>query len=166
MAQCIATLKVCQAADERYPYGFNLTDAFSRLWEASFPYLADSVVRSDGNPAYGREFKASADGTSGDDEPEWPSTNAGEVDDGSLHWVSQPMSFNGLAYRITGAVWTAPAGITADSATYTDLPSLQQVRVWISGGVRGRKYVIVGQVSATDGTETAMFEVRLEVKIE
>ena len=165
MADCIATLKACQGSSERYPYAINLTDAFSRLWDAEFPYGTGAVVRADGNPSYGREVIASVAGVSGEQEPEWPIGNAETVDDGSVEWTTQPMSNDGLAYRITDCVWAVPTGLTGDSASFTDLPALQEVRIWLTGGTVGRTYVIVGLVSATDGTETATFEVRIQLKI-
>lgn len=167
MTDCIATLKVCQGPNARYPYAFNLTDEFARQWQPNYPFAANAAIRpSDAADPTGWQYRNDgSDGVSGAEEPEWPTADNEDVADGSVEWTAEAMDFDGLAYRITDVNWTVPDGITGDDDDWTDLAALQECRIWVSGGEVGRTYTLVGVIDATDGTETAKFEVRLVVKI-
>jgi hypothetical protein len=160
VAKCIATLKVCQGAAEKQDYAFNLTREFARLWEADKPYSAGQAVRPNEIPGTGFEYESAGGVSNGAAEPAWPSTGA--VQDGSIFWTTQAISNDGLKHRIVTVDWTAPDPVVASDQVEVDEPGLQEVRIWLSGGVAGETYDIEGEVT-TD--QDAIFVVRIELTI-
>lgn len=160
MSQCIATLKACQGADELHDYAFDITDEFSRIWRPNSDEPLGSIVRPG---TTGLEYISAGGVTNGELEPDWPLENGGTVDDGSVLWTGQSVSYSGLIHRIGSVAWTAPAGITLSDPQEIDRPAQQEARISVTGGVAGRKYRIVGLITTLAGDE--IFEVRLEMTI-
>lgn len=159
MPKCLQILKVCQAEDERQIYAFDLTDEFASLWSPNRPYTVGTVVRPRDNPGTGLEYVSSGGVSNGELEPEWPIVVGDAVDDGSLTWTAQLMTFSGLNHRIVSAAWTAPSDITADDQVETDHPAMQEARIEISGGTLGQRYTVIGLVTTDQGS---IFELRLQ----
>lgn len=160
MSQCIATLKVCQGASELHDYAFNLTDAFANTRQLNTAYALGAVTRPG---TTGREYISSG-GVSGVEDVEWPEDDGDSVEDGSLVWTAQAISYSSLIHRVGTVEWTAPASITISDPSEIDQPAHQEVRISATGGVAGRKYRIVGLVTTLAGDEK--FEVRVDLKIE
>lgn len=160
MSECVATLKECQGAEEVHDYAFDLTDQFSRKWAPNAEQPLGAIVRPG---TTGREYISGGGVTNGELEPDWPLDNGDTVEDGSVVWTGQSVSYAGLLHRVGSADWTAPAGITISDPVETDRPALQEVRVSVTGGVVGRTYRIVGLVTTLAADE--VFEVRLDLKI-
>lgn len=162
MTECIATLKVCQGSEARLDYAIDLTERFAIPRQPNYPYPDGATVRPvEGGTGW--QYQSSGGVTNGDDfEPDWPIENGGTVDDGSLTWIAEEITFDSLRYRIDDVEWTAPDGITLSDEQVIDQPAMQEVRVTVAGGTAGRRYRIVGVVTTTTGL---MFEVRIEMKI-
>lgn len=168
MAELIQTLKVAQAADERQDYAFNVTDEFALRWRPARAYLTGQIVRPNDRPATGFQYVAATDASggmsSGDQEPNWPKIVGGTVVDGSVTWTAQLPTYDGLRERIDSVAWNdADVGdlILADQVEQ-DLPGLQEVRIWVSGGTVDRTYDARALITTESG---AVFECRLEVTI-
>lgn len=162
MTECIATLKVCQGPLSVLDYAFDLTERFAILRQPNYPYANGAHVRSfDGGTGW--QFQSSGGVTNGDDfEPDWPTESGESVEDGSLTWTAEAITYDSLRYRIDEVEWTAPAGITLSDESIIDQPAMQEVRVTVAGGTAGEKYRIVGVVTTTSGLE---YEVRIELKV-
>lgn len=162
MTECIATLKACQGPQSVLDYAIDLTERFAIPRQPNYPYPNGACVRPvEGGT--GRQYRSSGGVTNGDEfEPDWPTEDNGEVEDGSLTWAAEDITFDSLRYRIDSVAWTAPDGITLTNEQVIDQPAMQEVRVTIAGGVAGQKYRIVGVVTTTTGLE---YEVRIEMKI-
>lgn len=162
MTECIATQRVCQGPLSVLDYAFDLTAKFSIPRLPNFPYAAGAHVRPiiDGT---GWQYQSSGGVTNGDDfEPDWPTEDGGTVEDGSLTWTAEAITYDSLRYRIDSVTWTAPDGITLTNEQVIDQPAMQEVRVTVAGGAAGQKYRIVGVVVTTTGLE---YEVRIELKV-
>lgn len=159
MAKCLLLLKVCQKAGERQDYAFNWTREFSKRWESDFPYGAAVAVRP-ATGSTGFEYVSSG-GVSGSEEPVWPDALGLTVVDGSITWTAAAISNTSLRHRIDApAVWTADTGVTLDDQSDTDLPGLQETRIWVADGAEGqvsRNYVEV----TTDQGAIYMGELRV-----
>jgi hypothetical protein len=167
MAKCIETLKVCKAADERLDFGFNLTDEFAHLWKPNRPYEYGQIVRPADLPATGFEYVAEGADSSGGvsngaSEPIWPRTIGGTVVDGSVTWIAQPMTYDGLRERVGDVYWLGEGDLILSDPVDQDLPALQEVRIWASGGTIGRSYDCVVNITTLSG---AIYECRLEITI-
>ena len=167
MAKCIETLKVCQGADERLDYAFNVTDELALRWQTSRSYLTGQVVRP--SVATGFEYVATTDDSSGGltngrVEPTWPRAEGGTVVDGSVTWTAQLPTFEGLRDRIDTVAWESrPLGdLNLTDQVEQDLPGLQEVRIWVSGGTIGEVYDCRALITPEAG---AKYECRLEVTI-
>lgn len=162
MTECIATLKECQGALAKLDYAFDLTERFAIPRKPNYPYASGAVVRPvEGGT--GRQYQSSGGVTNGDEfEPDWPTEDGGTVEDGSLTWAAEDITYDSLRYRIDDVEWTAPDGITLSDELVIDQPAMQEVRVTVAGGTAGHKYRIVGVVTTTTGLE---YEVRIELRI-
>ena len=170
MAKCIETLKVCQGANERQDYAFNVTDELAIRWQANRTYQTGQTVRPNELPGTGYEYVATvADSSggmsSGAAEPTWPKTLGGTVVDGSVTWTAQIPTFDGLRDRIDTVSWdtTSETGdLLLTDPVEQDLPGLQEVRIWVSGGTLGETYDCWVLITTESG---AIYECRLEVTI-
>lgn len=162
MTECIATLKVCQGPMSVLDYAFDLTERFSIPRQPNFPYANGAHVRPVENGT-GWQYQSSGGVTNGDDfEPDWPTESGETIEDGSLVWTAEAITFDSLRYRIDSVTWTAPDGITLSNELVIDQPAMQEVRVTVAGGAAGEKYRIIGVVTTTTGLE---HEVRIELKV-
>ncbi len=167
MAKCIETLKVCQGADERQDYAFNVTDELAIRWQPNRTYQTGQIVRPNELPGTGYEYVAStADSTgglsAGDAEPNWPKTLGGTVVDGSVTWTAQLPTFDGLRDRIDSVQWVTDGDFVLSDQVEQDLPGLQEVRIWASGGTIGRTYDTYCLITTEAG---AVYECRLQINI-
>lgn len=162
MTECIATIKACQGSQSRLDYAFDLTERFSIARKPNYPFANDACVRPvEGGT--GRQYRSSGGVTNGDDfEPEWPPEDGGTVNDGSLTWTGEDITFDSLRYRIDEVEWTPPDGITLSDESIIDQAAMQEVRVTVAGGTAGRKYRIVGVVTTTTGLQ---YEVRIDLRV-
>lgn len=168
MAKCIETLKVCQGADERQDYAFNVTDELATRWQANRAYLSGQIVRP--NTGTGFEYVATTPDSSGglsngEAEPNWPKVVGGTVVDGSITWTAQLPSFDGLRDRIDTVVWESdsePSDLVLSDQVEQDLPGLQEARIWVSGGTVGEVYNCRALITTESG---AKYECRLEVSV-
>jgi hypothetical protein len=150
------------SAEARLDYAIDLTERFAIPRQPNFPYAIGAHVRPiEGGTGW--QYQSSGGVTNGDDfEPDWPVDSGGTVDDGSLTWTAEPITYDSLRYRIDEVEWTAPAGITLSDESIIDQPAMQEARVTVAGGTVGEKYRIVGLVTTTTGL---VFEVRIELKV-
>lgn len=170
MAKCIETLKVCQGADERQDYAFNVTDEFAIRWQANRAYDTGQVVRPNELPATGYEYVATALDLSGGmsngaSEPNWPKVIGTAVVDGSITWTAQPPTYDGLRERIDTVLWDSnsdPSDLMLSDQVEQDIPGLQEARIWVSGGTVGQTYDCRALITTESG---AKYECRLEVTI-
>ena len=169
MAKCIETLKVCQGADERQDYAFNVTDEFSLRWQANRAYQTGQVVRPNQRAGTGFEYLAATDAgggmSSGDQEPTWPKVVGGTVVDGSITWTCQLPTYDSLRERIDSVVWDEDPEIddlVLSDQVEQDIPGLQEARIWVSGGTLGNVYNCRALITTESG---AIYECRLEVTI-
>lgn len=165
MPSCLSSraLKVFQTANERQPYAFDLTDDFANLWEAGRNFAAAATIRPLKDQSTGLEYVSSG-GVSGKREPRWPNQVGGTATDGTITWTAQALSTDSLKWRISTIVWTADAGITASDQVDTDAASLQEARIYASGGESGTTYMIRGLVTADP--DSSLHECLLEVGID
>lgn len=165
MAECVQTLEVCKAASERQWYAFNLTDEFSIRWQPSYPYEAAQAVRPTTRKSTGLEYVSSGGVSNGVREPEWPTVVGETVTDGSITWTARAISFSTLGERLASvdpAEWITDGDLILSDQVEQDLPALQEVRIWASGGTVGEVYDCSVVVETASG---ALFECRLKVTI-
>lgn len=143
----LQTLRVLHRAGERQPYAFDLTDAFS--WRLERGRQAPSAaVRPDAHT--GLEYTASV-GVTGAREPHLPNLAGKSVQDGSVTLTAQPVSYASLRWRVKDADWSAmPADLVLSDQIETDLPGLQEVRIYVSGGIAGETYECPVKVTTLD----------------
>lgn len=165
MVECVQTLEVCKAASERQWYAFNLTDEFAHRWQAARPYASGQAVRPARRPATGFEYVSSGGVSHGKTEPEWPQAVGETVEDGSIIWTAQAISYDSLRERLAAvdpAEWTTDGDLILSDQVEQDLPALQEVRIWASGGTLGEVYDCVVVIETVSGS---LFECRLRVTI-
>lgn len=142
----------CLIAGETLPFQFDWTPEFAVYWAAvsSFPALSVARPLTGGT---GLEY-LSGGGQSGEDEPTWPDTIGGTVDDGSITWTAQALSNASLRERISTATWPAVTGFTISSVTVTDEPGRQLTTAKISAAaaISVRRNIRV-ELTTTQGNE-------------
>lgn len=159
MAKCVLTLKACQAAEERKPYGFNWTSLLARFWTADTPFAAGVKVRP--TTATGFQYSSSG-GQSGPEEPSWPAALGATVVDGAITWTCEALAADSLADGIDSDDWNADVGITVDPDSPVVSGGLQRTSAKISGGTPGTTYLIDSEIVTDAGLE---YLARLELKI-
>lgn len=159
MARCVETLKACQQAEERKPYGFNWTALLARRWSADTPFATGVKVRP--TEATGFQYSSSG-GQSGPEEPSWPTVIGGTVTEGSITWTCEALAADSLADQIDDDSWLVPPGIVIDPDAPTVSAGLQRTSAAASGGTPGNTYVIDNEVLTVAGLE---YVARLELKI-
>jgi hypothetical protein len=169
VAKCIETLKVCQGAEERQDYAFNVTDEFALRWQPNRAYQTGQAVRPNALPGTGFEYVATAADSSGgmsaDQEPNWTKTVGATVVDGSITWTCQLPTYDSLRERIDSVDWDSdsdPSDLVLADQVEQDIPGLQEARIWVSGGVVGQVYNCRALITTEAG---ARYECRLEVTI-
>jgi len=165
VAECVQTLEVCKAASERQWYAFDLTDEFARRWEPNHPYDVGQIVRPWRRPGTGLEYVSSGGVSHGKTEPDWPGVVGETVVDGSITWTAQAITYDSLSERLASAdpvEWITDRDLVLADEVEQDLPALQEVRVWASGGTLGETYNCVAVIETQAGS---IYECRLKVTI-
>jgi hypothetical protein len=95
----------------------------------------------------GFQYRALNTGTTGRTEPRWPEIIGGEVTDGSVTWVAEPITVESLRRTLVSAQWSSDAGLTIGSQADWMTTST----AIISGGTLGQTYRVQvdGQFSDT-----------------
>jgi hypothetical protein len=142
----------CLLAGETLPFEFDWTREFAVFWAPVTSFPAFSAVRPL-TGGTGLEY-VSGGGQSGEDEPTWPDTVGGTVDDGSITWTAQALSNTSLRERIDTASWPAVTGFTISSDTVTDEPGRQLTTAKINAAVAiaTRRNIRV-ELTTTQGNE-------------
>ena len=169
MAKCIETLKVCQGADERQDYAFNVTDEFSLRWQPNRGYQTGQSLRPNELPGTGFEYVVTAidssGGMSAEQEPNWPKVVGESVVNGSITLTCALPTYDSLRERIDSVVWDSdsePSDLMLSDQVQQDIPGLQEARIWVSGGTVGETYNCRALITTESG---AKYECRLEVTI-
>lgn len=110
--------------------------------------------------ATGLQYRAAAAGRSGTQEPRWPEVAGQTVQDGSVVWTAEAISTASLIRTLSGATWTADAGLTA-SGSSVDADACAAIAN-ISGGTLGQSYLVRVAGTFSDGrTKNRCFGVRI-----
>jgi hypothetical protein len=117
-----------------------------RLREPNTDYSINTRVRP--ARATGLQYTATVAGRSGTDEPRWPTTVGGTVQDGSITWTAEAVSVASLLRSLNTATWTADTGVTVATPTTTTT----RASALISGGQLGQKYLVRCDGTFSDGT--------------
>lgn len=116
----------------------------------AFPTLLDGTI---GTTGY--EYEADADGWTGDEEPQWPSSSGGTVVDGSITWSRQEVTVDSLERTVSNAndvVWDGDSGMTV-SAPSLDTGSGQVIISALhAGGTAGQRLSTWADVTFSDTT--------------
>jgi hypothetical protein len=72
------------------------------------------------------------------------------------------MTYDGLRERVGDVYWLGEGDLILSDPVDQDLPALQEVRIWASGGTIGRSYDCVVNITTLSG---AIYECRLEITI-
>lgn len=158
---CQPIIEVCKGANDRKPYGFNLTASLARNWAPGLVFAEGDVIRPLRRPT-GFEYVAGGDGQTGHREPNWPTELGGTVQDGSITWTCQAISADSLLRTIAQSTWAGDSGISVNGETVMNGAS-QRTGAYVSGGTAGQSYMVVNTVEFSDG---AIIEYRLHVSVE
>lgn len=142
----------CMLAGETLPFEFDWTHEFSVFWAAAGYFPALSVVRPV-TGITGLEYVSSG-GQAGEEEPTWPTTIGGTVEDGSITWTAQALSNSSLRERISTATWPAVTGFTISAEATTDQPGRQLTTAKINAeaALSSRRNIRV-ELTTTEGNE-------------
>lgn len=160
----------CKKADETIPLGFDLSSFCARIWSSLTRYDDDVTVRPD-KLGTGFQYRASTAGFSGKAEPSWPIVAARTVKDGSLVWICEAVDADSLVKTISSVAWRAEEVevMSPTEALVFSSPSVQnangseRVGVFVSGGTAGQTYLVIAQVTFSDG-HVEDFGISLEVQ--
>lgn len=149
---CTPTVEVCQSADAKRQRGFNWTLEFARRWAPNMAYADEVAIRPSSERLHtGFEYVSDGGQSNGRREPQWPATAAETVEDGSILWTAQYVTFGSLIERIASSTWSGPDDITIDDEEITDEPGAQITSCSITGGTPGSEVEIVNEVVTTEG---------------
>lgn len=86
----------------------------------------------------------------------------GSVEDFTIVWNVIGQKHEGLNYlgdSIVTSLWSVPAGITQDSATFSGT----YTTIWLSGGTNGQSYEVTNTITTEQG-RTFKQSIRIRVK--
>lgn len=125
----------CLLAGEALPFQFNWTRELANLWAADTGFAALAVVRPRAAERQTGFEYASSGGQTGPEEPQWPTTLGGTVQDGSITWTAQALSNGSLRERIADVDWPAVTDFTITPALFVDEPGRQLSAAQISSAL-------------------------------
>jgi hypothetical protein len=142
----------CILAGETLPFEFDWTQEFASYWAAGGSFPQFSAIRPV-SVTTGLEYVSSG-GQAGEEEPTWPTTIGGTVEDGSITWTAQALSNSSLRERISTASWPAVTGFTISDETTTDEPGRQLTTAKINAdtAISSRRQIRV-ELTTTEGNE-------------
>jgi hypothetical protein len=142
----------CMLAGETLPFELDWTQDFAIFWAAAGVFPEFTVVRPV-TGITGLEYVSSG-GQAGEEEPTWPTTVGGTVEDGSITWTAQELSNSSLREQISTATWPAVTGFTISDETTTDEPGRQLTTAKINAdtAISSRRQIRV-ELTTTEGNE-------------
>lgn len=132
---------------ERNTFGIDWSEWLANRWSRGSAVLLGFTVRP--SVPNGYEFVCTTAGESGFAEPPWPARLGATIRDGSVVWTCQGMANDSLKNTLSSAVWTAPAGIAASSATV--LGQISAVMLDTSAATAGVDYMVENTATMSDG---------------
>lgn len=134
---------------------FDFSQFLSIQWIDGYEYaLADFVRPTAPN---GFVYECTNAGQSNSDEPEWPTTIAQTIDDGSVEWTCRDFSASG-SDSISSQTTTAETGVTVDSSAIDGT----RVDATITCGTKGC-FIVTCEIDTAAG-ETEPLKVQIIVK--
>jgi hypothetical protein len=155
----VAYAEFFQGVGEQLWYGVNWEDWLASNWEANSSALVGQVLRP--TIANGLEFACITAGQTGAVEPTWAAFVGGQVIDGSAIWQGQPISSASLDDTISGSSFSAPAGITLDSAQIQTLRSYLIIET--PAALVGTDYNVLCTIYTTGGQQK-IAKLRIKVR--
>ena len=153
--------KDCKNATDIKHRGFDLSWHCGRKWRQGVYVASGTAIRvrpqslGSQQPTTGYQYRASASGWTGEEEPPWP-TDTTPVTDGSVTWVREAVSSDSLEKTISGAgevTWAADASMAVDDDTLTTTGGQVVISAHHSGGVAGVRSSTWADVTFSDGTK-------------
>lgn len=145
------TVKDNKPAGDTVPYEFDFSRLLETRWRPGYQYDATAYVRP--ITPNGFEYECTTGGQSAHDEPEWPTTVAATVTDGSVTWTARAFAKNASDTIQTQQI-NAPAALTVANILVDDDTRLDFT---VAGGVAGSVYDISIEITTVAGeiyTET------------
>lgn len=135
---------VTKTETESFVYRFKFERVLEYVWQPAFEQDTGEYVRpTQGN---GFEYECTTAGQTGSREPNWPTTIAQTVTDGSVVWTCRAFSTNATD-TIASVNVEADTGITVDSETVVGNTVLME----ISGGTDTQSYVVSCEITTSAG---------------
>jgi hypothetical protein len=138
------TQRRSKGANEVIPYEFEFLSALETVWHPKEIKSATQYVRPTVGNGY--EYECTDGGLTGTEEPDWPETIGGTVDDGTVEWTCRDFGSNATDSISTHQA-TADSGITVDSSSVLGTV----VTVTLSGGTLGMTYDVRCRIVTTAG---------------
>lgn len=132
---------------DKVPVFVDWHDYLISKWSQGITVSGGIRIRLRRKDSRGLQFRALNDGVSGKKEPVWPQVNGGQVWDGTVQWVAEPVDAFSLRISIATESWPVVTGVTLSDAVNADLV----YRVTVAGGTNGREYLIKHQIVLADG---------------
>lgn len=162
--------KACKDADDIKQCGFDLSWYAGRKWRPGVYVAAGTAIRvqpqslGGEQPTTGWQYRANANGWTGDSEPEWPEDSAPIVD-GSTSWTREAVGSDSLWKTIfsgSDVAWDAEAPMTVGSPVLVTTAGQLIIAAHHSGGIAKRKLRSWADVTFSDGTKQR-FEIQWKI---
>ena len=126
-------------AGDTLPFKLELgnTDLVAFFWESDEQYALNEAIRP--SVPNGFAMRCVSAGTSGAEEPTWPTTLNDTVADGSVTWKAIAAALNGVATITSPTYEVSPTGLTVDGLSAEEGTSIVGEYV---GGDMGKDYEV------------------------
>lgn len=135
-----------QDPGEALDYSVEFAAHCARLREPDTSYPLNTRVRP--VRANGYQYNASTGGRSGTNEPRWPVTVGGTVQDGSVVWTCEAINAASQSRAVSSTAWVGDAGLTIGTPTLSGT----KATALISAGTLGQRYLVRVTATCDDST--------------